>query len=416
MGGGHVASTHGGRDEPVPETAALICATSPDASAQPARPAAPPRPTRATKVAGLDGVRGVAALFVVVHHVFLRGYPGYPVDHAPVWAAWFIYGRFAVVAFIVLSGFSLALGPAAAGWRLDGVARFAHRRARRILPAYWAALVLSLVVAWLVAPPPGQAAPGVRTVLVDGLLLQNLVAAPSPNRAFWSVAMELQLYVLFPLLLLLVRRVNAAAMVASVALGVGAFELVAPRFAWTRNVLVQSPPELAALFATGVLAAGIVPASQHRRDMPWHWFALGAAAPVLAVVADRGSVWTVAHLAWVDLALGPALGCLLAALATGRPVALVHALGTRPLRVLGSCSYSLYLTHMPIVVLVYGTFVAGRFRPGTPAFLAAVVLVVPAAVLFARLFAAVFERPFVRRRGLGAVRGLLPAPRDGSAC
>jgi len=84
----------------------------------------------------LDGIRGVAALYVVVNHVFLRAFPGYPVDHAPFWAAWFIYGRFAVVVFIVLSGFSLALAPARHGWRLDGISRFAARRARRILPPF----------------------------------------------------------------------------------------------------------------------------------------------------------------------------------------------------------------------------------------------------------------------------------------
>src|SRR3954471_10178830 len=98
-----------------------------------------PRP----RLAGLDGLRGLAALFVVVNHIFLRAFPGYPVDRAPFWAAWFIYGRFAVVVFIVLSGFSLALSPARLGWRLDSVSRFARRRARRILPPYWAALGFS---------------------------------------------------------------------------------------------------------------------------------------------------------------------------------------------------------------------------------------------------------------------------------
>ena len=73
---------------------------------------------------------------MVVNHVFLRAFPGYPVDRAPFWAGWFIYGRFAVVVFIVLSGFSLALSPARHGWRLDGVSRFARRRALRILPPY----------------------------------------------------------------------------------------------------------------------------------------------------------------------------------------------------------------------------------------------------------------------------------------
>src|SRR4051794_7176791 len=133
------------------------------------------------RLTGLDGVRGLAALLVVVHHVFLRAFPGYPVYRAPFWAAWFIYGRFAVVVFIVLSGFSLALSPARHGWRLDGGLRFARRRAWRILPPYWAALAFSLALAWLIVPPPGQSVPGGKSVLVNGLLVQNLVSAPTPN-------------------------------------------------------------------------------------------------------------------------------------------------------------------------------------------------------------------------------------------
>jgi len=46
-----------------------------------------PAPHARHRLAGLDGVRGLAALFVVVNHVFLRAFPGYPVDHAPFWAA-----------------------------------------------------------------------------------------------------------------------------------------------------------------------------------------------------------------------------------------------------------------------------------------------------------------------------------------
>src|SRR5436305_6464383 len=106
---------------------------------------------RSQRLAGLDGIRGLAALFVVVNHIFLRTFPGYPVDHAPFWAGWLIYGRFAVVVFIVLSGFSLALSPVRRGWQLVSASRFASRRERSILPAYCAALGFSLVVAWLVA-------------------------------------------------------------------------------------------------------------------------------------------------------------------------------------------------------------------------------------------------------------------------
>jgi peptidoglycan/LPS O-acetylase OafA/YrhL len=357
------------------------------------------------RLAGLDGVRGLAALFVVVHHVFLRSFPGYPVDRAPLWAGWFIYGRFAVVVFIVLSGFSLALSPARHGWRLDGVSRFAHRRARRILPPYWAALAFSLAVAWLVAPPPGEGVPDAKSVVVNGLLVQNLVGAPSPDRSFWSIAVEAQLYVLFPLLLVMVRRWGAVVMVAAATLVVATVGILAPHVSRLDVFVIQSPPDLAALFAVGVVSAGIVAAGRARRSWPWAGLALVAAAPVLAMIWWQGSVWTLDHLFWVDLALGPAVACLLAGLATGHPGPLLRLLDARPIRNLGSSSYSLYLTHGPIVVVVYEKIVVGRIRQGVPAFVVSLALVVPLTIVFARVFASVFETRFrLQRSWSGAAR------------
>ena len=343
-------------------------------------------------------MRGLAALFVVVNHVFLRAFPGYPVDHAPFWAGWFIYGRFAVVVFIVLSGFSLALSPARHGWQLGGASRFARRRALRILPAYYAALAFSLAVAWLVVPPPGQGVPDAKSVVVNGLLVQNLVDARTPDQSFWSIAVEAQLYVAFPLLLLMVRRWGAAVMVAAVTLVVATVGILAAHVSRLEVVVIQSPPDLAALFAVGVVSAGIVGASAARRSWPWPWLALAAAAPVVAMIGWRGSVWTLDRLFWVDLALGPAVACLLVGLATGRPAALVRLLETRPIHRLGGFSYSLYLTHGPIVVVVYEKIVAGRVRQGVPAFVVSLALVVPLTIAFARVFASVFETPFRRHR------------------
>jgi peptidoglycan/LPS O-acetylase OafA/YrhL len=365
------------------------------ARATPTPPVAGPPPLR---LAGLDGVRGLAALFVVVNHVFLRAFPGYPVDRAPFWAGWFIYGRFAVVVFIVLSGFSLALSPARRGWRLDGISRFARRRAWRILPAYWAALAFSLVVAWLVVAPPGEPAPDAKSVGVNGLLVQNLVGAPSPNRSFWSIAVEAQLYILFPVLLLMIRRWGAVVMLATTTLVVASVGILGPHVPRLDVLVIQSPPDLVTLFAVGVLCAGVVGAGAARRSWPWAPLALAAAAPVLATIWWQGSVWTLDHLFWVDLALGPAVGCLLAGLATGHPAALLRLLDARPIRSLGLSSYSLYLTHGPIVVVVYERVVAGRVRQGVPAFVVSLILVVPLTIGFARVFSSVFETPFQRRR------------------
>jgi peptidoglycan/LPS O-acetylase OafA/YrhL len=356
------------------------------------------------RLAGLDGIRGLAALYVVINHVFLRAFPGYPVDHAPFWAAWFIFGRFAVVVFIVLSGFSLALAPARHGWRLDGLRQFARRRARRILPAYWAALAFSLAVAWLIVAQPGHGMPDAKSVLVNGLLVQNIVGARSPNAAFWSMAVEVQLYLLFPLLLLTVRRRGAIVMLATVTLVVAAVGVFGPHIRHVDTFVIESAPDLAALFALGVLTAGIVGASGARRSWPWGWLALGAATPVLAIIWWRGSVWTLDRLFWVDLAIGPAIACLLAALATGHAARVRRVLDARPIRNLGLSSYSLYLTHAPIVVIVYERIVAGRVAQGVPAFAVTLAIALPLTIAFARLFAAVFEKPFLR----GHVRSRAP--------
>jgi len=86
-------------------------------------------------------------------------------------------------------------------------------------------------------------------------------------------------------------------------------------------------------------------------------------------------------------------------------------LDTRGLRSLGGFSYSLYLTHAPIVIAVAYGLVLGRVPPGAPTFLVLAAVVVPLTVGFARGFAAVFELPFQRHRGwaplLRAVRNRL---------
>ncbi|MFE0628974.1 acyltransferase family protein [Streptomyces sp. NPDC058864] len=86
------------------------------------------------EVPGLEGLRGLAALYVLLFHCWLYTFPGYPESSAPWWLDGLMFGRLAVVFFLVLSGFSLAISPARDGWRLGGVARFLRRRAWRILP------------------------------------------------------------------------------------------------------------------------------------------------------------------------------------------------------------------------------------------------------------------------------------------
>ena len=357
---------------------------------------------RPERVAGLDGIRGLAALYVVAYHTFTRAFPGTAAHAAPFWAAWLAYGRFAVVVFIVLSGFALAVPPAQSGWRLGGLTGYARRRAWRILPPYWTALLFSLLVAWLLVPQPGQAVPTLRSVIVNGLLLQDVVAAPSPNRAFWTIPIEAALYLLFPVLLLAARRLGPPVMLGVVALAVILTGLLAP---WRYLILLA--PDFALLFAIGVVAAGVLAAGR-RASWPWHRLAFAAAVPALALVAWQGLSWTQHNLFWVDLALGPAIGALLAAVATRSAPALVRLLDARPLRRLGSFSYSLYLTHAPIVMVATGPVLSGRIPAGVPMLLVGLALVLPVTIAFAWAFAARFELPFQRYRSWRALAFMVP--------
>ena len=385
-------------------------------SAAPAAPAM--AATRPGRVVGLDGIRGLAALFVVLNHIFERAWPGYPANPAPFWAAWMAYGRGAVAMFIALSGFSLGLGPARSGWRFKSMATYAHRRAWRILPPYWAALGFSLVMTWYVLAQPGWPVPNGKSVAVYGFLAQDAFsqghhggfwAAGSPNRAFWSIAIEAQLYVLLPLLLLLVRRVSARAMVGLVAVIVVTIGLLGPHVPLMNSALVKFTPDLAVLFAVGLLAAGIVTAGERARSRPWAWYALAAAAPAIVLMVVKGATWSNLNLFWLDLAWAAAIGCFLAAVATSRPQPVVRFLDSRLPRSLGACSYSLYLTHMPIVIAVSYGLVLGRVATGTPTFFVLAAILLPVTVCFARLFATAFEIPFQRHRGWIPLRQAMSA-------
>lgn len=354
------------------------------------------------RLVGLDGIRGVAALFVVLHHCWLLSFPGFPVNTGPAWTGWLVYGHLAVAVFITLSGFSLAVAPARSGWEIGGIPRFIRRRAWRILPPYWAALLLSLVIAWTVVAQPGEGAPTGRSALVYGLLLQDVFGAPSPNGAFWSIAIEAQLYLVFPLLVLLLRRAGALVMLGVATVTVVTIELAASSIPLA-GLLLRLTPQFGVLFAIGMVAAGVVSEGGRRwRGLPWPWLALVAAVPALLMITLQGSVWTVEHYSWVDLAIGPAVGLLLVGASLGRPAVLVRVLDTRPVRRLGSFSYSLYLTHAPLVVVLHH-FIAPHMTPGVPAFLATLVVAVPVTLVVAWVFASVFELPFQRYRSSAAL-------------
>ena len=86
-------------------------------------------------------------------------------------------------------------------------------------------------------------------------------------------------------------------------------------------------------------------------------------------------------------------------------------LESRPLQRLGGCSYSLYLTHSPIVVATHHFVRRLDIAPGMSTFLVTVAISVPLAVVFALWFASVFEIPFQRHRSWAAWRDVVSSAR-----
>lgn len=166
----------------------------------------------------LDGLRGLAALFVVMSHLWLTSCSFSNGSTFPAWfrVTYFLkYGHLAVDVFIILSGFCLMLPIARSddGQMPHGICNFFLRRARRILPPYYAALLLSLAMIALI-PALRQNEHTIHSLydsqdwggaIISHLLLihnWNAEWVYRINGALWSVATEWQIYFLFPLLLL----------------------------------------------------------------------------------------------------------------------------------------------------------------------------------------------------------------------
>jgi peptidoglycan/LPS O-acetylase OafA/YrhL len=95
--------------------------------------------------------------------------------------------------------------------------------------------------------------------------------------------------------------------------------LLGPHLALMNDTLIKFTPDLALLFAIGVLTSGILTASERVRSRPWAWYALAASSPVVALIIVKGTTSTNLNLFWVDLAWGPTIACPVAAVATSRP-------------------------------------------------------------------------------------------------
>lgn len=346
----------------------------------------------------LDGLRAIAAIAVALFHAYLfTGHNGDAESKLPGVFKLFGLGNFAVPMFIVLSGFVLMLQVASTpDLRMKhGVRDYIKRRARRILPPYYASLAffgLLILLIPVLSTRQDTAWDTKIPVTWEGvaahlLVLHNL----SPdwiyqiNGPAWSVATEWQLYFALPFLLLPIwrrfgtRGALAAAVVMAIVVAVFLPAVEGAHF-W-----------FIALFAMGAAAAHAVV-----RETPVP--RLGILTLAAWVVAG-GVIGATKSPAWAsELLLGVAMSLFVLWLAKLRQAGrrnFMHAtLESKALAGTGKWSYSLYLIRSPILAL--GNLLLLNVQTPTIVrfgLMAAVVLPIAAALSF--VFYLFVERHFM---------------------
>jgi peptidoglycan/LPS O-acetylase OafA/YrhL len=324
-------------------------------------PDASPVGERLGYVKGLDGVRAFAVGAVMAFHAGVTHVTG---------------GFLGVDVFFCLSGFlitSLLLGEV----RHTGTIRlgaFWARRARRLLPALFLVLCFVGLYAWLAAPAgayPGLRLDSLATLLyvanwhfiLEGQSYFQAALAPSPLTHTWSLAIEEQFYLVWPLVVLgLVKLRRSPALVLAVAVGGALASTV--WMAWLHRGggdptrLYYGTDTHAMTMLTGAaLAAALALVARGRDTMSIR--ARGAAGVVVQVLGLAGAA-VLAAMALKVTGTTPWLykgGFLLAGVATAGVLLSVVAaprgplgvaLGVGPIRFVGRISYGLYLWHFPL--------------------------------------------------------------------
>jgi peptidoglycan/LPS O-acetylase OafA/YrhL len=345
------------------------------------------------RVPGLDGLRGLAVLLVVLAHANI------PIVR---------YGGIAGVAlFFVLSGFLITTLLVRERRRFGHVSlrSFYARRALRLLPALVVAIAGGVVLAIAVGSDPvTMAKDGLASLFYLGNFRDQLGLYGGPFAHLWTLAMEEQFYLLWPLVIVATgswRRADVARVALAIAgislvvrFGVGIDQRPGYRIAY------YSPQTNVYGLLLGSAAALWISQRRRRVEFPsWFWWGslvmyLGVATVPgmkngLREINDSSTLVT-------RIAAGPAaavfgLGLVLA-VATSNP-ALPGWLTSRVMLFLGNISYGLYLWH-EILDWTIGHKLGSTGMRGLAVGSCSAVLAVGAAVLSKRYV----EDPFLRRK------------------
>lgn len=330
---------------------------------------------------GLDGLRAVAAFLVVFYHL---GLPA-------------ISGGLGVLIFFVLSGFLIT-------WLLleeseksgtISLRAFYVRRALRIFPAFYCYVALLLAVAVLIRRPlPGRQL--IASLLYVNNYYQALRGDPGTGLSHtWSLAIEEQFYLLWPISFLVLRRRR-------VRLALFLCGLIACTWiyrAWLMFGLHVDQGYLYEAFdarADHLMVGCLLAVALRARLLPRVWDRICARASVSLVTAGLLAASDVAEYVYGPPyrdSIGAMVNPLLVAVLIAQIIAFRAApwwrwLGSAPARYLGRISYSVYLYQQ--LVMHPAARVAGTFGP-TAAGLASIA----SAILFASLSYYLVERPFL---------------------
>ena len=337
--------------------------------------------------ADIDGLRAIAVLAVLGYHTNLPGFSG---------------GFVGVDIFFVISGFlitSVILKDIQAG--KFSIALFYERRIRRIFPALFPVILFTLVIGALLFDYKdfkdlGQSVSATTLFSSNILLWQrkgyfDAASIQNPLLHTWSLAVEEQFYIFFPIILYAISRfLKKKYLLWLVAIGV--LSLAASIYgvqASPKATFYLMPTRAWELAVGSILALGVIPAIKSRS-------AQNALTLVgLALVCFSVGFYTEATPFPGYAAIVPVLGAFLIMYGgEGSKAVLSGLLGKRPVVFVGLISYSLYLWHWPLIVFAKYIYF---YRELNPFEIAAILL---AAFALATLSLKFIEKPFRGATGL----------------